>query len=240
MSILTIAQNISAEAGFQQPTYLIGNPDEIAIQLLSLIKRETRLLSDEFFWQKLITDYTFNYVSGQASYALPADYNYILPKTIWNSSARQPLICPISPQDWAIQKYYLVTSAYYKQVYMYNNLMEITPTPTSTDTINYQYISNNIYASALGVPQPNLVADTDTTVVREFIVELGVKLRFLIAKGLISPNDLENSFEKKDYDAQIKRQMMIDGIGQKILSMNSGGGPFWMAAETQDSNWPQV
>ena len=51
---------------------------------------------------------------------------------------------------------------------------------------------------------------------------------------------MESSFEKKDYDFQIKRQMMIDGIGQKTIHMQTGGTAYWLAAYTQDSNWPTV
>lgn len=330
MSILSMVQKIASDAGFQQPTYVVGNPDEIAVQLLSQIERETRRLSDEFFWQKLVTIYQFPFVNNQESYNLPSDFNFILPNTIWNQSRRQPIICPLTPEDYGIQKNYLVTSAYYKMAYVYQNQMWITPVPSAStlsislndnplsssvgsnvvtinvsttnnivngqlitisgasafgslttgqlnitapctivnsttlsytisgqaatssetgggnatllslqETVTYQYCSNNIYQSNAGVGQTTILSDTDTTVVKEFIVELGAKLRFLVSKGLISPAEMEASFEKKDYDFQIKRQMMIDGVGQKTLHMKTGGSAYWMAGYTQDSNWPQ-
>lgn len=330
MSILTMVQNIAADAGFQQPTAVVGNNDEIAIQLLSQIKRETLRLSNEFFWQKLVQNYAFNFLNNVNSYALPSDFNFILPNTIWNKSGRQPIICPLTPEDYQLQLNYLVTSAYYKMVYVYGNLMYVTPVPSgyqtealgnnvfntllavpNTITINvangslykvgqqitilgatafggltasqinliatpitaivgnvisyattgttinangggagasigagdvvvYQYCSNNYYTNLLGTPQAGILSDSDSPRVPEYIVELGAKLRFLVAKGLISPQEMESSFEKKDYDFQIKRQMMIDGIGQKTIHMQTGGTAYWLAAYTQDSNWPTV
>jgi hypothetical protein len=330
MSILSMVQNIAADAGFQAPSYVVGNNDEIAVQLLSQINRETVRLSNEFFWQKLVQNYVFNFLNGQNSYALPSDFNFILPNTIWNQSGRQPIICPLTPEDYQLQLNYLVTSAYYKMVYVYGNLMYVTPVPsgyqteilgnnafstnaaapntievtvasgslykigqqvtisgatafgtltaaqinliatpitnivgniisytttgtagTATgggtaasvgagDVVVYQYCSINYYQNALGGFQSSILSDSDTTRVPEYIVELGAKLRFLVAKGLVTSEEMENSYEKKDYDFQIKRQMMIDGIGQKTIHCQTGGTAYWLAAYTQDSNWPQV
>ena len=38
MSVLDIAQNVAKETGFTAPSSLVGSTDELAIQLLALIK----------------------------------------------------------------------------------------------------------------------------------------------------------------------------------------------------------
>src|SRR5271166_72570 len=132
MSVLTIAQNVAGSAGFQQPTYLVGNPDDLAIQLLNLINEETIYLSNEFFWQKLVQRYSFTWVPNQEAYDVPADYDFLLPQTMWNHSSRRPIICPISAEDYEIQKNYLVTSGIDKMAYMRNNQIFFTPIPSGT------------------------------------------------------------------------------------------------------------
>lgn len=244
MSILTIAQDVAMETGFTKPSSLVGNTDEIAVQLLALIKKETRALSDRFLWNKLVKRGTFNFVSGTDAYpiaTIASDFKDFIPNTIWNYSARRPLIGPISPEDYEIQKNYLVTSAIDKMVYVYNNTVYITPTPSSTDTINFEYTTLNIYQTAVGVGKTDITLDTDVTTIREFLVELGVKLRFMVAKGLITTAELKNSFEYQDYTDQMQKAMLTDGFGQKpTISMSGGSSPYWTAASTQDSNFPSA
>lgn len=241
MSILTIAQNVAMETGFASPSTLVGNTDEIAIQLLALIKKETRALSDRFLWNKLVKQGTFNFVDGQEAYTLPTDFKDFIPHTIWNYSTRRPLIAPINPEDYGIQKNYLITSGIDKMVYVYNGTMYITPVPSSTDTINYQYTTLNIFQTSGGTGKTDITLDTDIITIREFLIELGVKLRFLVAKGLITTSQMMASFEKQDYDMQIQSAMKTDGFGQKNpINMNNGGSAYWKAAYTQDSNFPSV
>jgi hypothetical protein len=241
MSILTIAQNIAMETGFTKPSSLVSNTDEIAIQLLALIKVETRMLSDRFLWNRLVKRGTFNFVNGQDSYTLPTDFKDYIPNTMWNATARRPLVGPITPEEYEIQKNYLVTSAIDKMVYIYNNTIYITPTPSTTDTINYEYTTLNIYQNSGGTGKADITLDTDVTTIREYLVERGVKLRFMVAKGLVAPSELEVSYEAKDYEAQIQKAIQTDGFGQKqAVTMSGGGDAYWKAAYTQDSNFPSV
>lgn len=239
MSVLTIAQNVANEAGFSSPSSLVGSSDEIAIQLLALINKETRFLSNKFDWQKLVTFGTFNFVSAQPTYPLPNDFNRFIPNTVWNNTARRPLIAPTSAEDYGIQSNYLISSGIDKMIYIANNLIYITPVPNSTDVINYQYITLKIFQTSLGVGKTAITLDTDITTVPEFLVELGVKLRFLVAKGLISPAELTAAYESQDYKDQLSSAISSDGFGRKNpINMNSGWGAYWLGAYTQDSNFP--
>lgn len=251
MSILTIAQNVAKEVGFTSPSSLVGNSDEIAIQLLALIKAETFDLSNgviageanpiDFNWQVLVKRGTFNFVNGQEAYDLPSDFKDFIPKTIWNYTMRRPLLAPINAQDFEIQKNYLITSGIDKMIYVYDNQMHITPLPGSTDTINYEYTTLNIYESSGGTGKTDITLDTDVPTINEKLVQLGVKVRYLIAKGLIPSVGFQNSFEYMNYNSTVQRAILKDGFGRKSpLNMNMGGNAFWKAAYTQDSNFPSV
>ncbi len=238
MSILTLAQNVANAVGFTAPSSVVCNTDELAVQLLALIKEETRALSDRFPWQKLVKRGTFPFVSGTEAYALPSDFKDFIPYTIWNYTARRPLISPIDAQTFEMQKNYLISSGIDKMVYVYGNEIHITPTPTSTDTINYEYTTLNIYQTAGGTGKAAITLDTDVVTIGENLVEIGVKLRFLVAKALISTAELAGSYETLDYEAQVQRAMLKDGFGRKKINMSGGGSPWWKGAYTQDSDWP--
>lgn len=240
MSILTIAQNVAMATGFSSPASVVGSADELAIQLLALIKEETRALSDRFRWQKLVKRGTFPFVSGTEAYVLPSDFKDFIPGTIWNYTAGRPLIAPVSPIDFEIQKNSLISSGIDKMVYVYGNEIHISPTPTTTDTINYEYTSLNIYATSGGTGKAAITLDTDVTTVRENLVEIGTKLRFLVAKALINHMELQHSYEALDYEAQIQRAILTDGFGHKKLNMSGGSSPWWKGAYTSDGTWPSV
>lgn len=251
MSVLTIAQNVANETGFLSPTSLVGNADETAILLLALITAEINDLSVsiifgqanpiDFRWQYLIKNYNFNFVANQQNYALPSDFANFIPKSIWNSTYRRPLLAPINAEDYGIQQYYLITSGIDKMVYVYGNQMYVTPTPGSTDSIFFQYTTNNFFKSSGGTPQTSILADTDTCYVPENIVKLGVKIRFLTQKGIIPAESFQASPEYINYSAAAQKAMLIDGLGQKNpITMSRGGSAYWKAAYTQDSNFPTV
>lgn len=248
MSVLTIAQNVAKEAGFTVPSTLVGNADEIAVQLLALITAETIDLSNgiiagektqfDFNWQVLVKRGTFNFVVSQVDYNFPADYNSYIPRTMWNYTSRRPIIVPISPQDYEIQKNYLISSGIDYMVYIYGSQMHVTPTPSSTDTIYYEYLSTYIFQSSLFVGKTAITSDTDITTIPENLVKLGVKFRFLQAKGLIPSIGFEQTYEFKNYSSSAQRAMLKDGFGHRAISMSNTLSPWWLAAHTQDSNWP--
>lgn len=245
MSVLDIAQNVAKETGFTSPSSLVGNTDEIAIQLLALIKNETKTLSDRWAWQILVKRATFNFVSGTEAYSLStiaSDFKDFIPDTIWNYTSRRPLIAPITASEFEIQKNYLVTSGIDKMVYVYGDQLHVTPTPSNTDTIYFEYTTKNIYNDGAATPvgKSAITADTDVTTIPEYLVESGVKLRFMCAKGIIMPGNIAGSLEYVDYESQVERAILKDGFGRKKLSMRGGGNSFWMAAYTQDSNFPSV
>jgi len=239
MSVLTIAQNVARSTGFTAPSTLVGSSDEVAVQLLQLIDDETRGLAEDYDWQILITPEQFNFVDGQDDYDVPLDFERYIPKTIWNSTTRRPLIAPINAEDYQIQKNYLITSAIDNMVFFSQDGLTITPTPTSTDSINYLYITTDIYADNLGVRKDEITADTDSPLISESLIQSAVKLAFLVSKGLIDPNELEKSREYKDFNKRLEKAVLNDGFGSKNpINMNSGGSAYWLAAYTQDSDFP--
>lgn len=248
MSVLTIAQNVAQEAGFSVPSTLVSNADEIAVQLLALITAETTNLSQgiiagravDFYWQRLITRGTITFVNGTEAYAFPTDYNAsYVPNTMWNVTTGRPVIVPLSAEQFEIQKNYLITSSIDYMMYIYGNQFHFMPVPSSTDSIVYEYLSTNYFRASGGTAKAAITVDTDTTAIDENIVKLGVKFRFLQAKGLLPTVGYQSAFEYMDYVAAAERAMMKDGAGKPILNMSNSQNPWWLAAHTPDSNWPQ-
>lgn len=241
MSILSIAQNVATEAHFNKPASVVGNADPTATLLLLLISRATVDISNYFRWNNLVKQGSFTFVNNQSNYSLASDYKEYIPQTMWDATSRRPIIAPVDAEDYGIQTNYLITSGIDKMAYFYGNQVYITPVPNNTDVVNYSYKTNLVFQSSIGVGQTGILADTDTTVVPEYLIELNTKLRYLCSKGLITPETYAGSYEKQDFDEQLQAAMKADGLGQKgTINMNTGGNAYWKAAYTQDSNFPQT
>lgn len=251
MSVLTIAQNVARETGFNVPSALVGSADEISVQLLALITAEASNLSQgiiagrdvaaDFYWQALVTRGTITFVNGTEAYNFPADYNAsFLPQTMWNNTTGRPIIVPLSAREFEIQKNYLITSGIDYMVYVYGNQFHFVPLPSSTDSLVYEYISTYYFRTVTtNVAKAAITADSDYTAIDENLIKLGVKVRFLQAKGLMPTVGYENAFEYKDYIGAVERAMLKDGAGRPTISMVDSCDAWWLAAYTPDSNWPQ-
>jgi hypothetical protein len=220
-TFMQLVQNAIDEIGsITTPSFIIGNTDQNAKQILALSNREAQefsRLADSFGgWQALRKDYTFPLVNTVETYALPSDYRFMLPNTIWQTAFRWQLLGPLSRQEWNVLEYGLTPAGPRMRFMIENNLIYINPTPSSTllGNVAYAYISNGITRSAANVVQTEWLADTDTYVLDEQSFILGLKWRFLAAKKL------DYVQEKLSYDQHVQ-QALARNAGSTILPLNA-------------------
>jgi hypothetical protein len=96
--------------------------------------------------------------------------------------------------------------------------MALQPPPgtTQTDTIVYEYISKNWCASAGGTGQSSWTLDSDTYYWDDDLLTLGIKWRFLRAKGL------DYGEEFMSYRAAVETVQARTG-GNRTLPLNARG-----------------
>jgi hypothetical protein len=220
-TLLTFLQNAADELGVAAPAYVIGNSDQQIRQLLALANREGKdfvsLEGPTGGWPQLRKTYTFNLQPGVDNYALPSDYQTLIPGTVWDGAYRWQIPGPINPQEWNTLKYGIVTAAPFIRFKIEAGRFYVTPVPgtAQTDTIAYAYESNAWCQSAGGTAQTAWAADTDTYLLDEECFILGIKRRFKSAKGL------EYSQEDADYRERRDRMLATAG-GSRMLPLNAG------------------
>lgn len=159
------------------------------------------------------TDVTISF--GYDNYAIPSDLEYFATKTFWDGSYRWQLLGPLEAQEKNVIRYGISPVGPRRRFWILNNRLYINPTPTNTtDTIAYDYFSNAWCASSGGTAQTKWTADTDTYLLDEDCFILGLKWRYLRAKGLDYV---------QEYDTYMKaanRIMARDGAGRD-LPMNA-------------------
>mgnify|MGYP003394056902 CR=1 FL=1 len=152
---------------------------------------------------------------GVDNYALPSDLEYFAAKTFFDKTYRWMLLGPLEAEEKQILKYGIVAVGPRRQFWIRNDRMYIRPVPSNlTDVLAYDYMSNAWCASAGGTAQKVWTADTDTYYLDEDCFILGLKWRFLRAKGL----DYSQEFDT--YMKAANRVMGRDG-GARDLKLNA-------------------
>jgi hypothetical protein len=125
---------------------------------------------------------------GQVAYNLPSDIQMFITATHWDRNFRWQMLGPISAQEWQtiVSGISPVGPRLRFRVMAGQMWIQPPPGPTQTDTIAYEYTSN-CWCMPTGTATPTqtqFVADTDLYIFPEDILILGVKWRFMRAKGV--------------------------------------------------------
>ena len=82
---------------------------------------------------------------------------------------------------------------------------ELDPTPSSTQTIGFEYVSTQFCQSSGGSGQAVWTADTDTGILDETTMEMGVTWRFKAAHGLDYAEDF------RQYQLEVRQAVARNG-----------------------------
>lgn len=165
-----------------------------------------------------VTNNGGSYQFGQIAYNLPSDIQYFINATWWDRNFRWPMLGPLSPQEWETIVSGISPVGPRIRFRVIDNQMVIQPLPGTgqTDQIAYEYISGSWCKSAGGVLNPytngvcKFVNDSDVYLWPENTLTLGIKWRFLRAKGL------DYSEEYATWQAACERQMARSGAGRSL------------------------
>lgn len=219
-TFLQMMQQVANEIGIPEPSIIIGSTDEQAKQLLSLAQREgknfAKIANRNGGWTALHTEHTFLTVASTQTYALPTDFEYFLQRTWWDGAYNWSLLDPITAQEKQALRYGNVASGTRRKFYIRGGFINLDPVPTTdNELIAFDYFSKSWCKSASGISQNQWTYDSDTYKLDEECFILGMKWRFLRAKGL------DYGQEKADYEAECQMTASRDG-GTRDLSISGG------------------
>lgn len=216
MSLLTIIQEVTGLLSLAQPSVVVGNTDVQVTQLYNLLNEQGRDQASAAPWQALTEEANFTTVVADAQpAAIPTDLDRFVPNSFFNRSTRRPVTGPLSPKEWQWIKAQPVYSTVYLAYRERGGAFLMAPQPPAGQQIYYEYISSNWAKSASGTPQSSFLADTDTSFLDEHLMGLGLRWRFLKAKGLAYEED------KETYEKQLEQVIARDG-GSSILFLAPG------------------
>lgn len=221
MTLATICTNALKEiGGFEVPSAFYGNTNLTARQCVALVNREGKTLERENRWSELINTHTFATVDGTANYDLPVDFRAFANMSQWDRTNARPLYGPTSGMIWQYRKSGIGTSSDLDVAFrIQNNDLYLDPTPSSVRTIAFDYYSSKwvTLATASGgfTVAVEFASDNDTARLDEELLTLGLKWRFLQAKGL--PFEAEY----REYET-MKTEAVTDNGGKGRICLGRG------------------
>lgn len=232
MSLLTIAQRAANKIGVPRITSVVGSTDPVARLMLECANEEGADLATEWQWQKLRTtrEFVATATTIQAG-ALPADFDRMVPDTFYNHATGRFVVGPIGSARWQAHMASVATIVY--DAYRINGgNIEMIPTPVAGTTYAFEYVGLNWVQDQAGVNRySEWQADTDTALLSEDLIRLGVVWRFKQSRGLDYAEDMR-TYER----AKVKAQA-ADGAKGTISLSGTGpdGGPRYPAIP--EGNW---
>lgn len=234
-TVLEHCQNVADEVGIERPSSVVGSTSNTSRRLLQALTQTANDLFSQVDWAVLQKEHTFSTVASQAAYALPSDYDRMIPYTHWDRNNEWRLLGPFSPQDWQWIKSGVVEEGPRRRFRIKpdsgTKKFFVSPTPSSAgETLVFEYVSNEWARSSGGTAQSSIQADTDTLVFPDFVVRLGALWRFQRALGMSYAD------ERNDFDMELRRQK-AENSGMPRLNMGRDDS-ISLTANIQDANFP--
>jgi hypothetical protein len=163
-----------------------------------------------------------NFVFGKIAYDMPADLLAFIPQTQWDRNFRWQMLGPVSPQEWQTIVSGISPVGPRIRFRVMGNKFYINPPPgiAQTDVLAFEYITKNWCGPNIGTTlaypptQEAWAADTDLYAWDQDTCILGIKWRYLAAKGL-------DYSEEKDAWTQARDLQIARSGTVRVLPLNS-------------------
>lgn len=219
LSLLEIVSYFCQRQGLRRPTVVMDSTDSQIIQIRALLEEEGTDLSARGTWEGLLYEATHTTIAqadqGAIGEIAPNGFRYIVNQTIFDRTQQRSIWGPLSPQEYQARQA-LTAMGPYSQFRIRGGKLLIDPVPTAGLTWAFEYVSENwILDGDSRDGKHYFTKDTDVTVLPSSLLLMGLRWRWLAAKGL------EYAELFRSYEAQVKDALSRDG-GKPILHM---GGP---------------
>jgi hypothetical protein len=187
MTLLSICRDASDEIGIPQPASVAGNTDPIAQKLLRYANKVGNSLMKAVPWQSLRKEQTFTAIAGETQTGIiPADFDRFVPETFWDRSATALLSGPISSTEWGGLKASSYSGSIRKFIYR-GGIVAVVPVFAGGESLAFEYVSAKwVLATDAVTYKAAFSADTDTSLIDEELLTLGVAWEYLNGEGLPS------------------------------------------------------
>ena len=156
--------------------------------------------------QVTVSNYSTSNVTGgtvyfqKVKYALPSDYDAIVPRTQWDKSKHWEMLGPEDAQQWEWLLSGFIATGPRVRWRLYGSYFQIWPGFSNTENLGFEYRSKAWASSAAGVAKNSFTVDTDTCIYPDRLIVLATKLKYFEAKGFDTTTMYRNYITELETD----------------------------------------
>lgn len=188
-----IINGAARELGLPVATDPFASQDPNMRQLVQHLNTLGLGLLDAFAWEHLMRTHAFTTIAGVSQYDLPPDYHEPRDETQWNTTAKLPLIGPLTPQAWQTRQQLMGSTLSLEYRLTANQILLAQGTQIQGgETVSFEYKSRAWVRSATsGIGNGNtlgpdgsdeVVAFGDYPLFDPLVLHYGLKLLWRAAK----------------------------------------------------------
>jgi hypothetical protein len=149
---------------------------------------------------------------GQETYALPADFDYMINQTMWDRGYRWQVFGGLTPQEWQVLKSGLSPTGPRRRFRIMDGALHLDPIPYDSNILVYEYYSTNFcLTGGFSTASASLfTTDTDTYILNDDLLIMGIMWRWRRAKGL------DYQQEYKTYSDAMQRELGRDATARPL------------------------
>lgn len=211
MTVLSAIQRACTPIGLGVPTAVFSSTEREHLELQDVANTVAGDMADFYDWQILKAIATITGDGTTTAFSLPSDYGRMLKKAELRASTfpGSPLEHITDTDEW-LRIVVSGMTAGIGQWTIYGNQIQILPALANAATAKYFYIKNTIVDPASGSDKARFDMDTDTFLLDEGCLELGIIYKWKRNKGLPYAEELQ------DYNDKLAERAGNDK-GSKIL-----------------------
>lgn len=219
ISVNDIMNRVAVECGLEAVTDPYGSPAQHFVQMKYLLQTAGDELCLAFPWEFLVRKFDITVLAGDDNqYDLPTDFVALTDQTGWNNSTDEPLIGPLSAQEWEaiVSVTTPVTSYCYR---IFDGVLNVLPDPpTEGINLTFEYQSRNWVedGDTPGTYKDIFTAGADIVLYDRTLITRLLKVMWLEAKGF-DTTAAQNSLN------QVYNNIIGKDKGGKVLD---AGRPF--------------
>lgn len=219
-----ILNRAAAEVGLDPIADPYASTDQHWVQMRYLLQTCGEELSLAFEWEFLNEAFQVTTAdTDSGNYALPDNFEYMIPQTGWERAENIPLFGPLSAQDWTyLLGRDLVSYTIYASFRLKNGEFSIFPQPPPNGLdINFEYQSRYWVEDGIDPTKkkPDVVIGTDKPLFDRTLITRMLKMKWLEAKGF------DTTKSQDDFNQAFDFLTGKDKSGE-ILNIGTGGSPF--------------
>lgn len=222
MTIQSVVQSAALRIVGSKPAVVFSSTDQIAVEMADLVNEVAQDIALSHDWRDLTLISEMVGDGAQTSFSKPANYD------------RMMITADVQEQNEWLWGYYAFGSVSEYLQFKNHNFQRITPGgwillggafeffPAPTGTATFPYISNLLVRDENGVLKTTFSADSDTFVLSERVLTLGLIWRYLAQKRLDYGEELAtygmalSQAQTRDKGAQHIRQGRNRNLGANL------------------------